>query len=78
MVEQDYASCRIPVLMAQAIDKFLETNIAKKNGITSRNDFVTRVVAGWFARYEKDYDLFVPREIGRVGNTKHEHLKPFD
>ena len=61
MVNEDYASCRIPVLMAQAIDKFLKSDIAKKNGIVSRNDFVTRVIAAWFSRFEKDFDVFVPR-----------------
>jgi hypothetical protein len=46
--------------MVDAIDKFLETDIAKKNGVFSRPDFLARIVAQWFSRFEKEFGLFVP------------------
>lgn len=76
MVAIDWASCKIPVLMAQAIDEFVKTDLAKKNGVFSRSDFIIRLVAGWFSRYEKDFGIFVPRDVIRMG--KHESMKPFD
>jgi hypothetical protein len=65
------------MLMAQAIDEFMKTDIAKKNGVFSRTDFVVRVVSGWFSQYEKEFDIFVPRSV--VMNTAGKDLpKPFD
>ena len=77
MVQEDWATIRVPVLMAQAIDKFLDTKVAKKNGIFSRTDFATRVLGIWFSQFEKDFDLFVPREMKRNYNGKN-YTKPFD
>lgn len=63
--------------MAQAIDKMLELDIAKKNGVFSRTDFVTRVIASWFSQFEKDFGMFVPREARR--NLKNfDTMKPID
>lgn len=76
MVAEDWASCKIPVLMAQAIDEFVKTDIAKKNGVFSRSDFITRVIVSWFSRFENDFGIFVPRDIIKKG--KHEYTKPFD
>lgn len=42
MADQDWTQVRIPMLMAQAIDQFMKTDIAKKNGVFSRTDFVVR------------------------------------
>jgi len=33
MADRDWTQVRIPVLMAKAIDDFLNTDLAKKNGI---------------------------------------------
>jgi len=71
MTESDWASIRIPVLMAQTIDRWLQTDIAKKNGIFSRSDLVKMVLSTWFVNFEKDFGIFVPREIRR-------NLKGFD
>jgi hypothetical protein len=77
MADLDWTQIRIPLLMAQTIDCFLETKAAKKNGITSRSDFVIRLVSGWFSQYEKEFDIFVPRSV--VRNTDDKDLpKPFD
>jgi hypothetical protein len=67
------------MLMAQAIDRFLESDTAKRNGMFSRSDFVTRVLSQWFAEHEKEFDMFVPRELRTVkgkGGKKHESYKP--
>lgn len=63
--------------MAEAIDRFLDKDIAKKNGIFSRTDFLSAVLRMWFSQYEKDFGIFVSR--GSVRNTKGQDLpKPFD
>jgi hypothetical protein len=77
MTDEDWTQVRIPVLMAKAIDQFLKTDIAKKNGVFSRNDFASRVIGGWFSQFEKEFDIFVPR--GSVKDTEgHDMPKPFD
>lgn len=77
MADQDWTQVRIPMLMAQAIDQFMKTDIAKKNGVFSRTDFVVRVVSGWFSQFEKEFDIFVPRTA--VRNTADRDVpKPFD
>ena len=63
MADEDWAQCRIPILMAKAIDQILKTDVIKKNGVTSRSDFVTRIVASWFSEFEKEYGIFVPRNV---------------
>jgi hypothetical protein len=68
----DWIGYRIPKLMVQAIDKFLESDVAKKNGVFSRSDFITRVVAAWLANYEKDFQLFIPSSF----MTVHPPLSP--
>ena len=70
-MKEDWVSCKIPVLMADAIDHFLKLDVAKKNGIFSRTDFITRVVALWFGSFEKDFGIFLPRSALR-------NLKGFD
>lgn len=77
MADEDWTQIRIPLLMAKAIDQFLKQPVAKKNGVMSRTDFVVRVVSGWFSQYEKEYDIFVPRNA--VRDTADRDLpRPFD
>ena len=77
VAKEDWVTTKIPVLMAQAIDKFLETDIAKKNGVFSRPDFLTRVVQTWFSQFEKEFGIFMPRSLLR--NMKgFDLMKPFD
>lgn len=57
--------------MAEAIDRWLELPIAKKNGVFSRADFISRIVSTYFTNFEKDFGIFVPREMRR-------NLKGFD
>lgn len=77
MGKEDWMTIRLPYLLVEAVDKFVETDLAKKNGIFSRSDFVTRVLVQWFSQYEKEFDMFVGREIKR--NIKGDDItKPFD
>ena len=66
MAKEDWITVKIPVLMANAIDKFVETDLAKKNGVFSRTDFITRVIAQWFSYFEKEFGIFVPRSVART------------
>ena len=67
MTKEDWVSCKVPVLMADAIDAFLKTDIAKKNGIFSRTDFLSAVIRKWFAEHDdilelgkkKDFKIFM-------------------
>lgn len=63
--------------MAESIDRFLKSKAAKKNGMSSRSDFLIAVLRTWFSKYEKDYDIFVSRDS--VRDTADRDLpKPFD
>ena len=70
MAKEDWVSCKIPVLMAESVDKFLQSDLAKKNGIFSRTDFLSAVVRMWFYLHEKDFRMFftttVPMDNRRV------------
>ena len=77
MADEDWAGCRIPILMAKAIDKMLEQDIIKKQGVFSRSELVTRVLTGWFASFEREFGIFVPRSV--IKNLKDfDLMKPFD
>ena len=77
LADTDWAGCRIPVLMAKAIDKLLETELMKKQGVFSRSELVTRVLAGWFSAFEKEFGVFVPRSV--IRNMKDfDLMKPYD
>lgn len=77
MTDADWAQCRIPILMAQAIDQLLKQDIMKKNGVFSRSDLATRVMGSWFAQFEKEFGIFVPRNVAR--NLKgFDTMKPID
>lgn len=47
--------------MAESIDDYLKTTAAKKNSITSRADFITRIVAAWFSENDPEYKVFTTR-----------------
>lgn len=83
MAKQDWASCKIPVRMADSIDRVLESDAAKKNGIFSRTDFLTVVVRIWFSRYEKDFGMFVGKDMirgagARAGEEEEEEEPEFN
>lgn len=77
MADEDWAGCRIPILMAKAIDQLLKQDIMKKQGVFSRSELVTRVMNGWFGQFEKEFGVFVPRSV--IKNIRDfDLMKPFD
>lgn len=52
MGSKDWVTIKIPVFMAQAIDEFLKSNYAKKNGYFSRSDVVIRKVSEFLNHWE--------------------------
>jgi len=77
MADEDWAAVRVPILMAKAIDQLLKTDTMKKNGVFSRSDLATRVIGSWFSQFEKEFGIFVPRNVLR--NLKgYDTMKPLD
>jgi hypothetical protein len=64
MIEKiEWVNCRVPKDMISVIDKFLQTELARKQGIYSRTDFIIRVIVAWFSNIDKDFRMFVPESI---------------
>lgn len=63
MAKKDWVSCKVSAGMAKSIDEFLEMDVAKKNGIFSRTDFLMAILRLWFSHYEKDFDFFVSHDV---------------
>lgn len=63
MADTDWAAVRVPVMMVKVIDLLLQQDIMKKNGVFSRSDFATRVIAEWFSNFEKEFGMFVPKDV---------------
>jgi hypothetical protein len=57
--KQNWSGVRIPNKLCDSIDEFLKTDIAKKQGLFSRSDFIVRIAISWFAQYDRDYRLFM-------------------
>ncbi|MGH9953441.1 MAG: hypothetical protein ACRD5J_17625 [Nitrososphaeraceae archaeon] len=77
MAKEDWISCKVHVRMVEAMDRFLASETAKKNALTSRSDFLTAVLRKFFAYYEKEYGIFVTRDM--IRSVKNEDLpRPFD
>jgi len=76
MAREDWITIKMPRLMIQALDEFLDTDLAKKNGIFSRADLMVRICSTWFSQFEKEFGLFVPREALR-GMKGFNIMKPY-
>jgi len=72
----DWTSCRIPVAMAEVIDEFLKSPVAKKSGIFSRSDLVVRIVSNWFGHFHKDFKPFVSAELPTELTDRHPPVSP--
>lgn len=70
MVAEDWTTVKIPRLMAESIDRFLELPIAKKNGMFSRADVITALVRKFLVEYENQYGIFVSRAAARTADDK--------
>lgn len=74
MGERDGVTIKIPFLIAKDLDRWLETEVAKKNGIKSKTDLIVRLLVDFMADYEKEYGLFASRESVKGGKP----TKPLD
>lgn len=70
MADTDYATVKIPVHLAKTVDKYLETEHARKHLINSRADLVNNLLAKFFEEYEGQYGAFVNREVPPKPKTK--------
>ena len=50
MAKEDWGTTKLPIQMMEAIDRFLETDMAKKHGIFSRPDFLKALVVESFPK----------------------------
>jgi hypothetical protein len=70
IAQENWISCKIPVSLMRSIDEFLKTDVAKRNNVFSRTDFISRVSALWFSIYEKDLKLFMENQKFKDTFTK--------
>jgi hypothetical protein len=58
-----WRTVKLPVAMVRDIDRFVLSELALKNGISSRTDLLTRLIGTWLSKYGKDYRLFDREEL---------------
>jgi hypothetical protein len=58
-IKQNWTGIRLPIRLVDSIDEFLRSDVAKKQGIFSRSDFIIRMAISWFAQYDRDYRWFM-------------------
>jgi hypothetical protein len=63
--------------LSQAIYIFIDSEVTIENMVSSGTDFLYNVECMRLSRYEKDFGIFVTRDL--VNNTdNNDLLKPFD
>lgn len=77
MAKEDWKTVKLPVLMLDALDKIVQTEKAKKNGIFSNRELIVRVMSDWLSQYEKDFGITVPRNTKRTIRGD-DVMEPFD
>jgi hypothetical protein len=79
-IKQNWTGIRLPIRLVDSIDEFLRSDIAKKQGIFSRSDFIIRMAISWFAQYDSDYRWFMraPRSPIPLPSTWKEGPKRFE
>ena len=48
--------------MAEALDKFLKTDTAKKYSISDKNQLVRYLIIRFLEKYQKEYGLLIPQK----------------
>jgi hypothetical protein len=51
----EFITVKLPRRLIEAVDKFVKTSIAHKNGIFSRSDFFSRAAVPWLAAFDKEF-----------------------
>jgi hypothetical protein len=62
MARQDWTYIQISKQMAEALDKFLRTDTAKKYSISDKNQLVRYLIIRFLENYQKEYGLLIPQK----------------
>jgi hypothetical protein len=62
MARQDWTYIQISKQMAEALDKFLSTDTAKKYSISDKNQLVRYLIIRFLEKYQKEYGLLIPQK----------------
>jgi len=62
MARQDWTYIQISKQMAEALDKFLRTDIAKKYSMSDKNQLVRYLIIRFLEKYQKEYGLLIPHK----------------
>ena len=62
MARQDWTYIQISKQMAEALDSFLKTDIAKKYSLSDNNQLVRYLVIRFLEKYQKEYGLLVTHQ----------------
>jgi hypothetical protein len=60
MARQDWTYIQISKQMAEALDQFLKTDIAKKYSVSDKNQLVRYLIIRFLEKYQKEYGLLIP------------------
>jgi hypothetical protein len=60
VIKRKWVDAAIPAEVAEAIDRFLQTEFAAKTGVHSRSDFLTRLCVSWFSTIDRRFSIFDP------------------
>jgi hypothetical protein len=63
MARQDWTYIQISKEMAEALDKFLKTDTAKKYSVSDKNQLVRYLIIRFLEKYQKEYGLLTPPKI---------------
>jgi hypothetical protein len=62
MARQDWTYIQISKQMAEALDKFLRTDTAKKYSVSDKNQLVRYLIIRFLEKYQKEYGLLIPHK----------------
>lgn len=63
MTRQDWTYIQISKQMAESLDKFLKTNVAKKYSLSDKNQLIRYLIIRFLERYQKEYGMLVSDEV---------------
>jgi hypothetical protein len=58
MARQDWTYIQISKQMAEALDNFLKTDIAKKYSLSDKNQLIRYLVIRFLEKYQKEYGFW--------------------
>jgi hypothetical protein len=63
MARQDWTYIQISKQMAESLDKFLKTNVAKKYSMSDKNQLIRYLIIRFLERYQKEYGMLVSDDV---------------